>query len=152
MERKVITLDDIERRYFASFKEKEDQWIRHLVSLSGAALTLLVSLQGSYVPLHPQGLILLQICWTSLAVGLCAGVLFFYGEAYSNLEAAKNLQESREVFGDTEMVAFLTKSNGVHFRKRLLFRASPHVLVACFLVGLVCLAWFAVINVGRGLG
>ena len=150
MERKVVTLDDIERRYFASFKEKEDQWIRYLVSLTGAALTLLVSLQGFYVPANPQGIILLQICWVSLAVGLCAGVLFFYGEAYSQLEAAKSLQDGRDVLGDHGMADFLKKSNGLHFRKRVLFRLSAHFLVVCFLVGLVCLAWFAVINVGRG--
>jgi uncharacterized membrane protein len=56
-------------------------WLDKVTTLSLAALTLLVSLQSTYVPQNPRGLWLLCAVWGLLAASVLAGLLALFGEA-----------------------------------------------------------------------
>lgn len=147
--RKLVTLDDIERRHLLQYQEKRYEWHRQLVTLSSGGLTLLVSLQSSYVPELPSGLFLLQMCWSLLAISICSGILLLFGSAQSRLDAVNNLRGLRRHNGDEKAAQIVHKANGVHFQERYIFRLSEHLAVGCFLGALVSLAWFAILNAGQ---
>lgn len=148
-ERKLVTLDDIERRHLFEYQEKRYEWHRQLVTLSSGGLTLLVSLQSSYVPELPSGLFLLQMCWSLLAISICSGILLLFGSAQSRLDAVNNLRGLRKDHGEKKAVQLVRKTNGTHLRERFVFRLAEHLAVGCFLGALVSLSWFAVLNAGH---
>jgi hypothetical protein len=148
-ERKLVTLDDIERRHLFQYQEKRYEWHRQLVTLSSGGLTLLVSLQSSYVPELPSGLVLLQMCWSLLAISICSGILLLFGSAQSRLDAVNNLRGLHNNHGEKKAVQLVCETNGAYFRERTVFRLAEHLTVGCFLGALVSLAWFAILNAGQ---
>jgi hypothetical protein len=147
-ERKYVTIEEIERRHFATYTENLAVWYKHVTTLASGGLTILVSFQGNYVPENPQGLVLIKICWISLAICICVGLLVHFGQAQSRLDAANNLREIRSTKGEEAAVELVKNSNGMHFVERPIYRVSRNLLPATLLVSLVSLVWFAVINVG----
>jgi hypothetical protein len=146
MERKQVTLDDIERRLIAEHFEPFHNWLRQLVSLSSAALTLLVGLQSHYIPQRPIALWLLRLCWGSLAIVVLAGVVSLRSEWQTPLDAAKALRKERDLLGDEE-----TARRMVHNADHLPRRFSQ-IAVRCtfwfFVLSVVTLATFAILNLG----
>jgi hypothetical protein len=144
MERRTVTLDDIERRLVSEHRKPFYEWIRHVVGLSTASLTLLVALQSHYIPNDPKGIWLLAVCWLSLALSVISGVLALRGEYQTPLDAARNLREKRRAHGDAETVAWVARGSG--YIPRPIFKWARGVMVCSFLLGVVSIAVFAVWN------
>lgn len=144
MERRTVTLDDIDRRLTQEHREPYYQWIKHLVNLSSGALTLLVSLQNTYLPKHPQGIFLLKGCWISLAIAILFGLLTLYGESQSCLDAANDLRRKRRTLGDERAALLLSQEDG--YMPRRIFRLSYSATVLGFASATVLLVLFAVWN------
>ncbi|HWG88379.1 MAG TPA: hypothetical protein VN679_11415 [Candidatus Acidoferrales bacterium] len=149
MERTPVTVEDIERRHFIAYTEGLSAWHKHVTTLASGGLTLLISLQSNYIPKTPDSVLLIKICWVSLALCICAGLLVYFGQAQSRLDAANSLREIRGTQGEDVAVKLLKETNGVHFIERYIFRVARNMLPLSFLVSLVSLVWFAVINVGQ---
>ena len=98
-ERKMVTLDDIERRHLADHRKPYYDWLRHLVTLCIGTLTALVALQGHYVPLHPKLLWALAVCWASLTASIFLGILALRAEYLLPLEAVKKIGSSGKCVG-----------------------------------------------------
>lgn len=150
MERKTVTIEELERRHYVAYSENLAAWHKHVTTLSSGGLTLLVSFQTNYIPQNPIAISLVQVCWVSLAVCICCGLLVIYGQAQSRLDAANNLREIRYVQGEEAAVNLVKTTNGLHFVERTIFSIARNLLPVTFLVALVSIVWFAVINVGAG--
>lgn len=148
-DRTLMTLDDIERRLLLEYGEKRYQWHRHLTTLSASGLTLLVSFQSNYVPERANYLFLMPICWAALAIAMCSGILALVGAAQTPLDIAVSLRRSREKNGDSHAIQRLNEINGISARERLFYQIAERFLVASFLIALVSLAMFAILNISR---
>jgi hypothetical protein len=144
MENKVVTLDDIERRLVSEHLKPHYDWIRHVVSLSTASLTLLVSLQSHYVPKVPKGVWLVALCWLLLALAILCGLLALRGEDQTLLDAARDLRQKRVDFGDEATAAAVMRNSG--FTPRPIYAWARRLMICSFSAGVVTLAIFAVWN------
>jgi len=99
-DRKIVTLDDIERRHSLDSRRPYFDWIRQVVSLSTAALTALIALQGNYLPSNPQLPFLLVICWLALLLTIFLGIFALRAEYQTSLDAINELRISRAEIGD----------------------------------------------------
>lgn len=147
--RKDVTLDDIERRLVLEYGEKRYNWHRQLVTLSSGGLTLLVSFQSNYVPEHPDFIIFLTLCWGALAISILSGILALVGAAQTPLDVAVTLSRHRENHGDSETARFLNETNGISQRERLPYQVAERLLVGSFVVALVSLSVFAILNINN---
>lgn len=147
--RKEVTLDDIERRLVLEYGEKRYNWHRQLVTLSSGGLTLLVSFQSNYVPEHPDFIIFLKLCWGALAISILSGVLALVGAAQTPLDLAVSLRRRRESYGDGETVRFLNETNGIPQRERIPYQVAERLLVGSFVLALLSLSVFAILNIGN---
>lgn len=139
-----ITIDDVIKRFTIEQTEKYYNWARHIVTMSGGALTLLVSLQNNYVPQKPAQIWLLQLCWTLLAVAILSGSIVLYGEQQNVFDARKKLILRRQEKGDMILAAELNA--GWNYTPRKIFHFSYNLMAGCFSLSLVCLAWFSSLN------
>jgi hypothetical protein len=139
-----LTIDDVIRRLTIEQTEKYYNWARHIVTLSGSALTLLVSLQKNYVPQKPDQIWILQLCWTLLAVSILSGSIVLYGEQQNVFDARKKLVHRRREVGDAALTIEL--SNGWNYTPRKIFHFFYNLMAAGFSLSLVCLAWFSSLN------
>jgi hypothetical protein len=146
MEKKTVTIEDIERRHFIAYTENLSAWYKHVTTLASGGLTLLVSFQNNYIPTEPNSIYLVKLCWVSLALCICAGLLVHFGQAQSRLDAANNLRSIRINEGEEVAVKLVSETNGVHFIERHVFRLGRNLLPITFLSALVSIVWFAVLN------
>ena len=77
----VKLIEDVHRQASDRWAEAYQRWLDKVTTLSLGALTLLVSLQSTYVPRSPRGLWLLAFVWGLLAAGVIAGMLALFGQA-----------------------------------------------------------------------
>jgi hypothetical protein len=144
MERKTVTLDDIERRLVAGHLKPYYDWIRLVVGLSTASLTLLVSLQSHYVPKNPKGVWLLALCWASLAASVLFGLLTLRGESQTFLDHVRRLRQMRADQGDLATAAEVLKGAG--HAPRPTYRWARRLMICSFLSGVLSMALFGVWN------
>jgi hypothetical protein len=145
MERKLVTLDDIDRRLVSAHVKPYYDWIRRVISLSTVSLTLSVSLQSHYIPKEePKWVWLLALCWVSLAISVLFGVLALRGEYKTPLDAARELRQSRIDYGDE--AAASAAARNPDFKPKDKFKWAQRVMIFSFVSGVVSLAFFAVRN------
>lgn len=130
-------------------REPFNNWLRQLVTLSSGALTLLVGLQGQYVPQHPKGLILLRASWGLLAVAVLAGIVALRGEWQTLLDATFELGRLRQTRGDVAAIASLSTDSS--YRPRKTFLVATQVTFWAFAFAVLLLAVFAIWNLGSSL-
>ena len=145
---KYVTPDDIERRHYMAYIDGRTMWHKHLFSLASAGFTLLISFQNSYVLPTSNSIWLVKICWVSLAISMCFGLLVIFGKAQSPLDAANSLSRIRTMKGDQAAVDLLNSKNGIHFRERWIFRVAEYGFLAAFLSALTSIVWFSSLNIG----
>ncbi|MCK6414721.1 MAG: hypothetical protein L6Q63_04060 [Giesbergeria sp.] len=146
MERKNVTLDDLERRHTANHLEPYWGWNRLVLSLSTGALTVLVSLQGHYVPKQPTCPQLLVGAWALLVVSIAAGLWALRWSYVGPLIAARNLRRLRRRAGDAGAVVILERGGG-GATPPASHRWSVRLMSASFLCALLLLCAFAGLNV-----
>lgn len=146
-DRKIVTLDDIESRHLTSHRELYFDWIRHLVTLSTAALTALLTLQGHYVPRNPVLPWCLEAAWIALLATLVLGLFALKEEQAGPLRAAIRIRKIRKEHGDAIAAKQVASGRG---------QAPPRshhwaVLAIQILIpaGLALLCIFAIGNLGR---
>lgn len=144
MERNLVTLDDLERRFVSEHLKPFYDWIRLVISLSTVSLTLLVSLQSHYIPKEPKSVWLLAACWLSLVVSVGSGLLALSGEYQTPLDMARDLRQRRIDCGDVATVADVVKNPG--FAPRFIFKLARLVMIYSFLSGVMSIALFGVRN------
>lgn len=142
--RKIVTLDDLERRSVGEHIKPYYDWIRHIVSLSIGSLTALIALQGSYLPSHPQLPFLLALCWVALLATILLGILALRAEYSTPLASARRIRTLRAKHGDAYAANYITKNGGEvpHWHHKWAVR----LMVAFFVLSLVSLCVFAVVN------
>lgn len=148
-DRKMVTLDDIQRRHNLNYIERIQSFHRQLVALASGGLTLLVSLSKNYIPSNPDCLVLIQGCWIALAVSVVCGLLVLFGEAQSYRDAERHIARQRNEFGDTATTRNIA-SGASGFHERRIFYYGRQVFIGSFLLAIVLLTWFAVLNAGGG--
>ena len=79
-------LGDIQNRVSERFDRAYQEWLKHTVTLSTGALTLLVSLRSTYAAANPRAEWLLAGCWCCLCVATQLGLWALYGEARAHQE------------------------------------------------------------------
>ena len=144
--RKIVTLDDIERRHVADHFEPYFNWIRHVVTLAAGTLTALVALQGHYGPRAPQLSMALAVCWLALVATIGLGLWALRAQYLSPLAAAARLRTMRVALGENETKRRVSQG----------FDASPpwhhkwtvRLMLLSFFVALSSLCAFAVANLG----
>ena len=148
MERKTLTLDDLERRHMANHLEPYWGWIRLVLSLATGALTLLVSLQGHYVPKQPVHPWLLVLAWVLLVLSVVAGLWALRWSHIGPLVAARNLRRLRRKAGDAGAVAVLARGGGGAMPPAN-HRWSIWLMSASFVSALLLLCAFSAVNLLR---
>lgn len=146
---KKEALDNLERSHLVAYGTNVHEWYKTLLSLSSAALTILVALQQNYVPPEPKSIWLLQSCWALLALCVVVSLLLLWGKAQTRLDGANILRSKRTSEGDQSALEMLQKTNGIYFVERPIFSVARQVQAFCFLAGFVALSWFAILNVSR---
>jgi len=141
---KIITLDDLEKRHIESHHQPYYDWIRHVVSLSVAALTALISLQGSYLPSSPKLPELLASCWVGLLATILLGILALRNQYNMPLAAARHLRKNREEYGDDYTVGLVKKRQ--YHRPPFYHRWAVRLMVLFFVFSLCSLCSFAILN------
>lgn len=141
------SLDGLERAHLVAYGKSVHEWYEKLLSLSSVALTILVALQRMYIPIRPQQLWLLQVCWASLALCICFSLLLFWGKAQTRLDGANILRAKRVSSTDQAALEWLRETKGIYFSERPIFSWARSLQAVSFLVALVCLAAFAIINI-----
>lgn len=145
--RKMTTLDDIERRHVVEHFKPYFDWLRHIVTISLAALTALVALQGQYIPRQPALLEFLAVTWVSLLFAICLGLLSLREEHQGHIRAIKHLRHLRATLGDEATGKLIDDgaSPPPNWRHRWIVR----LMLISFLCALSSLCVFAVTNLGR---
>ena len=146
MKRENVTLDDLERRHMGNHLEPYWSWNRLVLSLSTGALTVLVSLQGHYVPKVPLHPLLLVCAWALLVVSIAAGLWVLRWSYVGPLVAARNLRRLRHKAGDAGAIAILERGGG-GARPPANHRWAVWLMSASFLGALLLLCAFAGLNV-----
>lgn len=151
MERKTVTLDDLERRHMANHLEPYWGWVRLVLSLATGALTLLVSLQGHYVPKQPVHPWLLVLAWVLLVLSVVAGLWALRWSHMGPLVAARNLRRLRRKAGDAGTVAVLERGGGGAMPPAN-HRWSIWLMSTSFVGALLLLCAFSAVNLLRSAG
>jgi len=86
MKTALEVLNDVKAQVTERYNAAYQAWLEKVTTLSLAALTLLVSLQSTYVPQSPRGAWLLSGTWGLLALAVLAGLLAQFGEAQAHRE------------------------------------------------------------------
>jgi hypothetical protein len=146
MERKIVTLDDIERRHIQNHAKPYYDWIRQVVTLAAGSLTALVALQGHYVPRNPAHPRTLAIAWVALALTILFGLLALRAESSLHLASARRLRAIRATHGDAYATRFVRRSTGMG--PGWIHRWSVNLMLLSFLVALVSLCFFSIANLG----
>jgi len=145
---------EIDKHLYDKYKSASIEWFKRLTSLSAGALTLLVSLQSSYVPENPKGLFLLQLSWGSLAISVLSGLAFLFSESQTALEA---LQKFRNQYGLVNMdkkgratiiYPFEKVPQMPYHMPRLVFEFYKKIAVFSFACSVCSITWFAILNTG----
>ena len=144
MERKIITFEDIIRRNTIKSHDAYYAWIRHVVTLASGTLTVLVALKSNYVPVDPQHLWLLKLCWVVLALSILSGVLALRGEWQTPLDSANQIQKNRKKHGEHYASQVVTSGSAIPVRK--VFSYAAECLVPFYGLSLLLLVLFAVLN------
>jgi hypothetical protein len=145
---KTVTFEDIERRLINQARDPYYNWLRHVVTLSLAALTSLVALQGHYMPTDPTAVHLLAIGWLALAVVIMCGLYVLSAEHRTPLKAAKEIRKMRKDFGDYYAVEQLNKNRPTYPGGQ--HNLAVRIMVASFLIALLSICAFAIINLPWG--
>jgi hypothetical protein len=147
-ERKIVTLDDIERRHMAEHIGPYYEWIRHVVTLATGSLTVLVSLQGHYVPKLPVYPLLLVSAWASLAAAILFGLWALTNSYRTRIRMAQDIRDRRQKYGDA--VTARQVSHGIAGEETpATHRWCVRLMTACFGVGLIALCGFSAANLLR---
>ena len=147
MESQKESLDKIERSHLAAYSEHIHAYYRQFLPLSSAALTILVSLRNSYIPQSPKLPILVQVCWGSLALCVIVSLLLLWGRAQTRLDVANALRSKRVSESDQAALEILRANNGAWPPERMIFSVARYLQSAAFLVAVLSLTWFAILNV-----
>lgn len=142
--RKIVTLDDLERRNINNHFDLYFDWIRQIVSLSVASLTALIALQGSYLPTHPELPILLAVCWAGLLSTILLGVAALRTQYSAYIRSTDRIRNLREKHGDAYAAKYLSKSGGT--APPWYHKWVVRLMVASFVLSLVSLCTFSIIN------
>lgn len=150
-DRKIVTLDDLERRGLQEHRKPYYDWIRQVVTLSTAALTALIALQANYLPSQSKAPFLLASSWLALLLTIILGMVALRTEYSSLLESAIRIRSSRQKFGDIETKSLIL--NGAlavvpHWHHRWAVR----LMVLSFILALCSLCAFAIVNIGGVFG
>lgn len=149
-ERKIVTLDDIERRHAQEHFKPYFAWIRTVVGLATGTLTGLVALQGHYVPKAPVLPAVLAASWVALFLAIASGLLALRAEFLVHLKALKNLKTVRATRGDEFAVLYVQSGAGAVEPGRV-HQYLVRVMVVLLLLALAALCAFAIANL-NGLG
>jgi hypothetical protein len=125
-------------------------WLGRLVTLSSGALTLLVSLQNTYVPKNPQEIWLLAGCWIGLGISVLAGILALFGAVRVHEEFHIALWKKIEDDGrsPSEIPRFEAQAMiaSIPYKYRSIFHGAIFLCSSSFAVAVLMLGWFAVLN------
>ena len=143
-QRKRVTFEDIERRLVGEHKKPYFDWLRHVVTLSVAALTALVALQGHYVPEHPRAPILLAVAWAALAITIVSGLVALRAEYLTPLQAVDRIRRIRKIYGDEHAAVSIMTNEGTPPSKY--HRVAVRTMVGGFIVALLAICLFASVN------
>jgi hypothetical protein len=137
-------LDRLQGRHISNHATPYYTWIRHVIALSLAALTALISLQGSYLPSNPQLPIVLVICWAGLLSSTLLGTFALAEEFRLPLEIADKIRKERNTLGD--LPTFEKVKSGRYHQPSRWHRWSVHLMMLSFVLALCSLFTFATIN------
>lgn len=143
-QRKLVTVEDIERRLVGEHRKPYFDWLRLVVTLALAALTTLVALQGHYVPQNPVAPYLLAVGWVALALTIVAGLFALRSEYATPLAAAREIRSARSALGDQAAAAEITRNPGTG--PSPFHKWAVRAMVACFLTALGSICTFAIVN------
>lgn len=143
----LVTLDDIERRHMHNHSDPYWQWIRLVVTLATGTLTVLVSLQGHYVPRSPLLVWLLVAAWAALALSIASGLVALTWSYRGPLVAADKLRQIRQQHGDLVATAWVQHPDSTTVS--VLHQWSVRVMSTSFLGALFALCWFSGANLLR---
>jgi hypothetical protein len=137
-------LDRVQRRHISSHLTPYYTWIRHVIALSLAALTALISLQGSYLPSNPQLPIVLVICWAGLLSSALLGTFALAEEFRLPLKIANQVADNRAQIGDHETYRLVAA--GRFYEPSWHHRWAVKRMTMSFVLALCSLFTFATIN------
>jgi len=127
------------------YSDEYNKFCDYITYLSCGTLSLLVSFQKNYIPSHPQGIFLLQMSLTLLVLSVVLGILVRFGIAQTPLDASKENLE-KMIIQKPEDLYWALKRNPV-FHERKIFSHARKALIFSFLLSLVLLTWFVMLNI-----
>jgi len=145
--RTEVTVDDVIRRHMADHVAPYYEWIRHVVTLATGSLTVLVSLQGHYVPKAPALPWALATAWIALALTIGSGLVALRWQYQSRIRAAEHLHGLRSTHGELAAVAYLARGSATNASP--LHKWSVRLMSCALGTALCALCLFSVVNLLR---
>jgi len=150
-------LDETKRLALERMDQGYKTWLEKLTTLSLTALTLLVSLQNTYVPRSPRAGWLLAVVWSLLAVAVLAGLLALFGEARSHRlfllrikdQLLPKLEPHRATWGrdpDQDRVKMIQAIDQIPYGRPKLYLAAAATAAGGLALAVISLAAFAIVN------
>lgn len=142
-----VDIEEIIRTEAKAHRDLLLAWHRQLTLLAAAMLTVLVSLQSSYVPEEAKGLGLLRICFGSAGVSVCGGLLTLFAEQQLHQEYASALLRLRQSrYGLAEVERLIVERAGVSILQKSTFYLGQKCLLGGYLLSIVTLTLFGTLN------
>ena len=144
MERKTLSLEDVEHRFIGMHRKAYVDWLRHIVTLAASMLAALIALQGQYLPRTPHWHWLLAVCWVALATCILLGLVAMRAEYGRPLKAFAKLRTVRVERGDVLGTLYVQHGDGEPTSTYQ--RWATDLLLPMFVLALLALCSFAVAN------
>ena len=131
--------DQHRRQQIKSLSDEGNQlyydWVRHMLTVATGALTLLVALQGTFVPENPRFLWLLQSSWVGLALSITGAAVILHGRHGMMWRSAQRRLDAPR--GD------------IVERPPLPYRIADRLFPWVLVFSMITLTLFALVNLGR---
>lgn len=121
-------------------------WLRHVVTISLATLTALISLQGQYIPRSPRHIWTIQIAWVALALCILFGLFALRWEYQMHLEKIANRRKLVRELGEEKAAIELRK--GIRTDPPKTHRMAAILMLLLLAVALAMLCVFGSANIG----
>jgi hypothetical protein len=116
-----------------------DSWMRYLVGMASAALTLLIT-QLKDIPTDPVQRGFLKLTWVSLGLGILAGSIVLFGRVFAQRELVKRWVKDR--CDRSEIETYGATSWPTTGPNMILFRCAGRICYLALAIALISLVGF----------
>ena len=145
MEQKEILPSHVARRLRMESNEAFFSWVKFIITLSTAFLSVLIAFKDNYVPKDPQYIFLLSTSFVCFLLTIFFGVIVLHTEIQTKLDAANRIDSIVIKDGENAAASDMT-SRGSKTIAKPIYRFTQYVFHAAFGLAFSLVVTFVIIN------